>query len=556
MEEDDDDDDIRSGKQDEAQQEHLLQTLKRRLSKEFRTIGGPAFVQLCAEPLAGLVDTAYLGRLSSPAVLGGVGVAVSAQYAIAKLYHDPLLRTTISLVATKTTTATAATATTANDDNGGNNGSGSGSNSSNSDKDEIIEPHEADDKSSSQSNSHRDDDLSVAVTSAMVLAAVIGVAQMVVYGVFGRFIVRSMGVSMSSSADSMWHSAVSYLQVRALGTPAATLWLVANGIFRGLGDTRTPLVYSLAFTALNAVLDPLFIFGFGWGAPGAAAGTAIAQYAALLPLLYALHAKVGIGSIRGQGAALVRSLRQYVRAGGLVLVRTFGKVLAYSVTARHAALLGPVSMAAYNLTFQLGFATTQICEAVAVAVQTLIAREMASQRHPPYVKAKVIRHLIATSLWLGGGVAALLSLATLLGRDWIVPALTSNAAIQAATIHIFPVVLLTQVLKGLAYPVNGTIMGGLDWVFSMVVMWMSNLACVGLLRYYAARSSAAAGAGVGGGLVTLGQIWTALAAFMATQVVAGVLRYTSQTGVWKVLRVPPLRRTTTSSAIASDVRAA
>ena len=29
--------------------------------------------------------------------------------------------------------------------------------------------------------------------------------------------------------------------------------------------------------------------------------------------------------------------------------------------------------AAYNLTFQLGFATTQLCEAVAVAVQTLLA---------------------------------------------------------------------------------------------------------------------------------------------------------------------------------------
>jgi len=49
------------------------------------------------------------------------------------------------------------------------------------------------------------------------------------------------------------------------------------------------------------------------------------------------------------------------------------KVLAYSITARQAALLGSVATAAYNLTFQLGFATTQICEAVAVAVQTLLA---------------------------------------------------------------------------------------------------------------------------------------------------------------------------------------
>ena len=32
--------------------------------------------------------------------------------------------------------------------------------------------------------------------------------------------------------------ACAYLRVCALGAPAATLWLVLNGIFRGLGDTR------------------------------------------------------------------------------------------------------------------------------------------------------------------------------------------------------------------------------------------------------------------------------------------------------------------------------
>ena len=33
----------------------------RRLNREFFSIGFPAFIQLAAEPLAALVDTAYLG---------------------------------------------------------------------------------------------------------------------------------------------------------------------------------------------------------------------------------------------------------------------------------------------------------------------------------------------------------------------------------------------------------------------------------------------------------------------------------------------------------------
>lgn len=83
-------------------------------------------------------------------------------------------------------------------------------------------------------------------------------------------------------------------------------------------------------------------------------------------------------------------------------------------------------------------------------------------------------------------------------------------------------------VTGLCYPVNGIIMGGLDWVYSMIVMWSANLVCVGLVRYFAANAS--------DGVVTLGQLWWALAAFMGTQVVAGVARYESKTGVWRVLR--------------------
>ena len=56
----------------------------------------------------------------------------------------------------------------------------------------------------------------------------------------------------------------------------------------------------------------------------------------------------------------------------------------------------------------------------------------------------------------------------------------------------------------------------------MIAMWAANFVCVGMIRWW--------------GNPTLGQIWWALAAFMATQVVTGIARYESKTGVWKVLK--------------------
>lgn len=44
------------------------------------------------------------------------------------------------------------------------------------------------------------------------------------------------------------------------------------------------------------------------------------------------------------------------------MLRTIAKIAAYSYTASAAARLGAIPMAAYSLTFNLGFATSQLCE--------------------------------------------------------------------------------------------------------------------------------------------------------------------------------------------------
>eukprot|EP00617_Octactis_speculum_P027875 CAMPEP_0185746276 /NCGR_PEP_ID=MMETSP1174-20130828/4777_1 /TAXON_ID=35687 /ORGANISM="Dictyocha speculum, Strain CCMP1381" /LENGTH=84 /DNA_ID=CAMNT_0028420827 /DNA_START=108 /DNA_END=358 /DNA_ORIENTATION=- len=83
-----------------------------------------------------------------------------------------------------------------------------------------------------------------------------------------------------------------------------------------------------------------------------------------------------------------------------------------------------------------------------------------------------------------------------------------------------PVVLLTQVAKGLAYPINGVVMGGLDWRFSTLGMWGSNLACLAIL---------AIGRTLPGGQ-SLSFVWGGLAVFMWGQCLSGVWRFMSGTG--------------------------
>jgi hypothetical protein len=217
----------------------------------------------------------YLGRLGALS-LGAAGVAISAQYSVSKLYNDPLLRTSISLVAAASPPPDCGRKTAA-------------------------APSDRPPASVAE--------LSRAVSSALLLAGVIGLVQACVYGLWSAPIIHAMGVPPSSP---MHAPAVAYLRVRALGAPGATLWLVANGVFRGLGDTATPLRWALAFAALNAALDPLFIFTLGFGCPGAAAGTVVAQYAALAPLLWQVGRRA-----RGGGARRSEARARRTRTGSL-----------------------------------------------------------------------------------------------------------------------------------------------------------------------------------------------------------------------------------------------
>ena len=458
------------------------------LDRAFFRIAAPAFVQFAAEPIARLVDTAYLGRLSAVA-LGAAGAAFAAQYAIAKVCNDPLLRSTISLVAF-----------------------GSG-------QEEESEGARAG-----------------AVSAALLLALFMGLMQALVYLALAGPI---LSASCVGPGTPMRAEALAYLRVCAAGAPAATIWLVVNGIFRGLGDTATPLLWALVFTALNAALDPFFIFTAGMGAAGAALGTTLAQTLALLPLLITLHRRVrggaGATSVGGrvlelfrppEGLAALRgALLKYTEAGGLVLVRALGKIAAYSVCAREAARLGAVASAAHSILFQLGVATTQLCESAAVATQALLAAELGSDAPRPQKRAAT-HHLVTRGVSAGAVAATALSAVTWFNRGAVVSGLTTDPGVRALAGATMPLVLGCQVLKGLAYPINGALMGALDWGASAVSMWVAQLSCVASIAVWSERGARA---------LTLNNLWSTLFLLFAVQCVVGLARIASGTGPWAVL---------------------
>ncbi len=101
-----------------------------------------------------------------------------------------------------------------------------------------------------------------------------------VISVSGVFLAHPLLRLIDTPAELM-ADATGYLQVFLGGMVFMFGYNVFGAILRGLGDSRTPLLFLVWGTAINAVLDPLFIFGLGpiprMGVRGAALAAVLAQ---------------------------------------------------------------------------------------------------------------------------------------------------------------------------------------------------------------------------------------------------------------------------------------
>jgi putative MATE family efflux protein len=73
-----------------------------------------------------------------------------------------------------------------------------------------------------------------------------------------------------------------YMEIILYGNVITHLYFGLNNILRSSGHPRKAMTLTLTTVVLNTLLDPVFIFAFGWGIKGAAIATVLAQGVSLV----------------------------------------------------------------------------------------------------------------------------------------------------------------------------------------------------------------------------------------------------------------------------------
>ena len=103
-------------------------------------------------------------------------------------------------------------------------------------------------------------------------------------------------VSVMSTPAEAVSGTVAYLTVCFLGIPFVTAYNVISSIFRGMGDSRTPMYFIAVACVCNIALDYLFIGALSLGPTGAALGTTLSQViSVVLSLLMILRRRAEMG---------------------------------------------------------------------------------------------------------------------------------------------------------------------------------------------------------------------------------------------------------------------
>jgi putative MATE family efflux protein len=92
------------------------------------------------------------------------------------------------------------------------------------------------------------------------------------------FFMDRLLLDVLGTSEAVFPFAKTYLRIILYGGIFSAMGPGINHFIRSDGHPRTSMLTQLLGAAINIILDPIFIFGFGWGIAGAAWATIISQF--------------------------------------------------------------------------------------------------------------------------------------------------------------------------------------------------------------------------------------------------------------------------------------
>lgn len=266
-----------------------------------------------------------------------------------------------------------------------------------------------------------------------------------------------------------------YLSIRIWGAPATIAVFGLNGWLIARERTRAVFAIQVWITGMNAALDLWFVLGLGWGIPGVAVASLIAEWSGLALALWFCRDALATPAWRDWARVMNRAmLRRMLAVNGDILLRSVCLMSIFVSFLFLGAGFGDVTLAANHILMQFIEITAYALDGVAFAAEALVAQAVGARDI-----AALRRSIWLAALWAGLGSVLLAAVFAVLGGP-LVDVMARVPAVQGAVRDFLPWMIAVPLLGVASWVLDGVFIGatrGAD---------MRNMAALSALGYFAA----------------------------------------------------------------------
>lgn len=189
-------------------------------------------------------------------------------------------------------------------------------------------------------------------------------------------------VAAVSTPQEAVSGTIMYLMVCFIGIPFITAYNIISSIFRGLGDSKSPMYFIAVACVANILLDYLFIGVFHLGAMGAALGTTLAQMVSVIvALTIIVKRKTGILLQKGDFKLQPDIIGQILKIGIPIAVQDGFIQIAFMVITVIANQRGLNDAAAVGIVEKIIGVVFLVPSTLLSAVSALSAQNIGAGKH-------------------------------------------------------------------------------------------------------------------------------------------------------------------------------
>lgn len=247
-----------------------------------------------------------------------------------------------------------------------------------------------------------------------------------------------------------------YLAIRIWGAPATIALYAVTGWLIGVERTRAVFLVQLWINGLNIALDLWFVLGLGWGVPGVAAATLIAEWTGLA--LGAWFCRDAFGPALAAALARLRdrtALLTMFAVNRDIMIRSVALQLCFTAFVFLGARFGDVTLAANQVLLQFLGILSYALDGFAFAAETLVGQAIGARTEDRVRQA--VRLALQWTLY--GGLV--LGFGFWLAGPWLIDLMATDPAVREEARHYLPWIAAAPLFGAIAWAYDGVYIGTL-----------------------------------------------------------------------------------------------